>query len=408
MNKIQKIYFFLLLIVFMNGCATTGSIQETTGAKSPILEDSGFATEVTNLWLTQSVKDKRQFFTNDEKEITYYAIFTNLTNINLFQAKIYTVEWIDPSGAIYFADRVSTSYGNNNLVYSKLKVKGNTASERPGTWKCRFYRSGVLLDESQFILESPGVREKRLAELQKIQEETQISKIKETFDKQKGVVYEINVPQQITKIVEENDNLVALLIIVNEEKNIIGTGSGFLVADGGILVTNYHVIKNAKGGVAKFQDRKIYSIKSIEAVDIRRDLALVKIDYANDKYITLGDSDSVQVGERIVAIGSPFALANSVSDGLVSGIRKVNNDYSLVQVSAAISPGSSGGPLFNLSGKVIGVTSSGLIAGGAQNINFAIPINYVKELMKNYQPVALKVDPNLTTQFEGYQQFKNK
>jgi len=396
---------FIIVTIFLCKNAWTESSQVI---RHKTIDDSGFATEVQNFMIGQNVKGKGEFFANNEKEINYYALFADLTNLNLFQTKSYVVEWIDPSGQVYFVDKVAMAAGNNKLVYSKLKVKDTLVSEKLGLWKCRFYKKDVLYDEKQFLLESPGVREARLAELRKIQEEAQISKIKETFEGQKGVVYEINTPQQITKIVEKNDKFVALLIIVNEDRNIIGTGSGFLVGREGLLVTNYHVMKNAKGGVAKFSDRKIYSIKSIQAINIKRDIALVKIDYANDKYAEIGDSDLAQVGERVVAIGSPFALANSVSDGLVSGIRKINNDYQLIQISAAISPGSSGGPLFNLSGKVIGITSSGLAGGSAQNINFAIPINYAKTLMKSYQPVLLKVDPNLITQFEGYQQFKNK
>lgn len=405
-RKIPVIMFVLPIMLFIAGCATT--TEMTQSGRSGILQDTGFATEVKNLWLTQDVKNKKDFFTTDEPEITYYAIFQNLTNVNLFQAKIYTIEWYAPSGERYFVDQVATSYGNNNLVYSKLKLKDTEAQEKLGKWHCKFYRSGILMDERSFILESPGVREKRLAALKQLQEEKQIADIKETIDEQKGIVYDMHTPQKLTKIVEQNNNFVALLILVNEQKEIIGSGSGFLVDKNGLLATNYHVIKDAKGGVVKFPDKNLYVIESIEAINPKKDLALIKIDYKNDAYVKMGYSDILKPGDGIVAIGSPFALANSVSEGIVSGIRNIAEGDKRIQISAPISPGSSGGPLFNLSGEVVGVTSSGYVGGGAQNINFAIPIEYVKDLMKNINKSPLIIYSDLLDKFWGYQNFKQE
>ena len=73
-----------------------------------------------------------------EKEIVYYVVFANLTNMNLFSEKWHTIEWIDPTGKVYFNDKVATAYGNNNLVYSKLKIRGTLAAEKLGIWKCKF------------------------------------------------------------------------------------------------------------------------------------------------------------------------------------------------------------------------------------------------------------------------------
>lgn len=387
------------------GCATTNSAA--TGSKGLSLVDSGFSTEVNNFLVAQSTAGKKEFFVNTEKEIIYYAVFGDFDNLNPFQPKIFTVEWIDPTGKIFFSDKVSAAWGNNKLVYSKLRIKDSLSSEKLGLWKAKFYRKGALINEESFMLEPPGVRENRLAELKRVQEQGQVAKIQESIDSQKGLVVEVNLPQDITKLVEENDKLVALLIMVDKGGNKISTGSGFLVAPGGILATNYHVIEGAMGGVVKFPGDLIYVIRSVEAVDPEKDLALIKTDCPNEKFVGLGNSDMIQVGEKVVAIGSPLALANSVSDGIVSAVRQRKDaSYKLIQITAPIFHGSSGGPLFNISGKVIGITSSGIEVG--QNLNFAVPVNYLKNLMNNRNPVSLPFNQGLIKKFEGYRELKHE
>ena len=95
--------------------------------------------------------------------------------------------------------------------------------------------------------------------------------------------------------------------------------------------------------------------------------------------VVLGDSDELEVGERVVAIGNPYSWENTLSDGLVSGIRELEGT-TLLQITAPISPGSSGGALFNMKGEVIGITTIGS-TWGAQNLNFAVPVNSLKALI---------------------------
>ena len=115
------------------------------------------------------------------------------------------------------------------------------------------------------------------------------------------------------------------------------------------------------------------------ASDKDRDVAVIKIHGNNFRTLALGTSDRLQVGDEVVAIGNPLSLESTVSNGIVSGIRTVEEKAGrLLQITAPISPGSSGGPLFNMMGEVVGITTSHL--DGGQNLNFAIPINYVQAI----------------------------
>jgi len=110
-------------------------------------------------------------------------------------------------------------------------------------------------------------------------------------------------------------------------------------------------------------------------------VAIIKAHGNDFRPLTLGDSDRLQVGEEVVAIGNPLSLESTVSNGIVSAIRTVEDEGGkFLQVTAPISPGSSGGPLFNMAGEVVGITTSHLVGG--QNLNFAIPINDVKLMLR--------------------------
>ncbi len=158
-------------------------------------------------------------------------------------------------------------------------------------------------------------------------------------------------------------------------------GSGFLISPDGTIVTNYHVIKGAEGLGVKFaQEKELITNVSVIKTDAVRDIALIKVNTpVNAAPLPLGDSEQIVVGERVVAIGNPQGLQNTVSDGLVSAVRDAGG-VKQIQISVPISHGSSGGALINMRGQAIGITSSGI--DQAQNLNFAIPINYVKEYLQ--------------------------
>ena len=167
-----------------------------------------------------------------------------------------------------------------------------------------------------------------------------------------------------------------------------GLGTGFIVDKEGIIITNNHVIEGADEIVVQLSDEKRYPAK-VTGRDPRTDIAVVKIDGAKDlKAIPLGDSEALEVGDWVVAIGNPFGLSHTVSAGIVSAKGRGGNDvrldatgyYNFLQTDASINPGNSGGPLLNLRGEVVGMNTA-IRGDGAQGIGFAIPINMVKQLM---------------------------
>jgi hypothetical protein len=195
-----------------------------------------------------------------------------------------------------------------------------------------------------------------------------------------------------------NGAIVTIVTMANDKPILVGTG--FLVSPDGLVVTNYHVIKPGNVAVVKFSDGTVVSVDGVLASDKVRDLAIIKIHGKTFQSLTLGNSDRVQIGERVVAIGNPLGyLEQTVSEGILSGIRTDEKEGGkFLQVTAAISHGSSGGPLFNMAGEVIGITS-GFIEGG-QNLNLAIPVNDAKFLLQK-QSAKLQNLPNEPEEVEA-------
>lgn len=158
----------------------------------------------------------------------------------------------------------------------------------------------------------------------------------------------------------------------------LASGSGFNIKSDGIVVTNYHVISGAASITCTLNNNQEYEVEYILNYSILKDIAILKLkDASSLPVVRLGDSDKVELAEDVVAIGNPLEFQNTVTTGIISGIRNMFGvDY--IQTSASISPGSSGGPLFNSYGDVIGITSMTIL--DSQNINFAVPINSVKKL----------------------------
>ena len=162
-------------------------------------------------------------------------------------------------------------------------------------------------------------------------------------------------------------------------------GSGFIIGSDGSIVTNAHVIENAKKIIVKLSDKREFEAKVL-GKDPKTDVALIKID-SNGSLPTaeLGDSEQLQVGEWVMAVGNPFGLDNSVTSGIVSakgrhiGAGPYDN---FIQTDTPINPGNSGGPLVNLRGQVIGINMAIVSqTGGNIGIGFATPINLIKELL---------------------------
>ena len=185
---------------------------------------------------------------------------------------------------------------------------------------------------------------------------------------------------------------VVIIEVTGNDGKLVKTGSGLLVSADGKLLTNYHVISHSKQATVRLANGDAYDFIEVIAIDKRKDIALLKIPAVDLPSAKLGRSNAVEIGHTVYSIGSPLGLQNTLSQGLVSGIRDMDG-YRLFQISAPISHGSSGGPVFNTNGEVIGIAV--LTIEGGQNLNFAIPIDYARGMlgMSQTQPLASIYEP---------------
>lgn len=175
-----------------------------------------------------------------------------------------------------------------------------------------------------------------------------------------------------------------VLISITTDKNRQARGTGFVVGDAGEIVTNYHVIEKAiNGNVKLIGKNETHSIKAILNISVSQDLAVIRADSISSKKLVLGDSDKLRIGQRVYAVGNPSGLYGTFSEGIISSIRPEGRNLvhgKVIQITAPISSGSSGGPLLNTDGEVIGIIYGNQAKG--QNLNFAIPSNTLKKLLE--------------------------
>jgi serine protease Do len=161
-----------------------------------------------------------------------------------------------------------------------------------------------------------------------------------------------------------------------------GLGSGFVIDEAGVIITNSHVVRGADEVKVKFPDRTEYTAKEIK-IDDKSDIAVLKIEPTKRlKALRLGDSDLMEIGDWVLAFGYPYDVGTTVTSGIISAKNRgleIADREDFLQTDAAINPGNSGGPLLNLTGEVIGVnTAISSRSGGSEGIGFAIPVNMVK------------------------------
>ncbi len=171
-------------------------------------------------------------------------------------------------------------------------------------------------------------------------------------------------------------NAVYLLEVFGESGNEVSSATGFLISQDGKLITNFHALAGGTTIWAIASNGVRYQVSGIYGYDKNSDLAILKIDGDRLPYLRLETIDPT-IGEEIVVIGSPLGLQGTVSTGIVSGVR-THNSRSQLQITAPISPGSSGSPIINRNGRVIGIVTSSILAG--QSINFAIPSKYIRNI----------------------------
>jgi serine protease Do len=194
-----------------------------------------------------------------------------------------------------------------------------------------------------------------------------------------------------------------------QKKQQIGGGTGFLITADGMIVTNKHVVSDSGADYTVItNDNKEYPA-NVLALDPNQDIAIIKIEGRDFPILDLGSSDSLKIGQTVIAIGNALGeFSNTVSRGIISGLKrsitasgsnfgqaeKLND---IIQTDAAINPGNSGGPLLNISGEVVGVNVA--IAEGAQNIGFAIPADAIKKAVEQVKSVGRIITPYLGVRY---------
>lgn len=206
------------------------------------------------------------------------------------------------------------------------------------------------------------------------------------------------------KIFKVNSPAVVVVASIDREGKPTGIGSGFIAREDGVIITNYHVVSMAADIKIKIGQRT-KNVEGLLHVDIENDIAVIKVEGDNYPRVTLGDASKALVGEKVYVIGSPQGLENTISEGILSGIREIDQGKKILQMTAAISPGSSGGPVFNSRGEVIGIAT--FLIAETQNLNFAMPVNLAMAGLSKKQLVspqeACKLDFNETASCWLYQ-----
>lgn len=201
--------------------------------------------------------------------------------------------------------------------------------------------------------------------------------------------------QSATEIAKIAISSTVSIVALDQTSQPLGYGSGFIIDDE-LVATNVHVIEGCNSGyVIKNGEQKKYVISGYVAIDKTNDLVVLKVVGLTGPKLKLGTEAFPEIGEKIYAVGNPKGLNGTFSEGIISGIRdKANNQ--VLQITAPISPGSSGGPVLNTSGTVIGVAFASFSSG--QNLNFAIPVKYLTILKSNIGTIvslsSVKVIPN--------------
>jgi serine protease Do len=204
--------------------------------------------------------------------------------------------------------------------------------------------------------------------------------------------------------VKENVDRVAESVV--QVRTPVGLGSGFIIHPAGYIITNEHVVAGEyaitvtqfRRGTAELE-KAIYNKVRIVALDSRLDLALLKIEdlpaTTNLPFVSIGDSNGLNEGQTVFAIGSPLGLDRTVSQGIVSSRNRPMGGQLYIQTTTQINPGNSGGPLFDLRGDVIGVNNMKAMMAGIEGLNFAIPATVLKNFLRNRDAYAFDArNPN--------------
>ncbi len=192
--------------------------------------------------------------------------------------------------------------------------------------------------------------------------------------------YPLSAQEGLTALIKRVEPSIVVVITYGEQGKMLGQGTGFFVNRESDVITNRHVLEGARRVEVKTHGGKIYKVETVLADDKEGDLVRVGIDLQGDTTRPMLLSPAIpEVGERVFVIGTPLGLEKTVSDGIVSAVREIPQFGKIIQLTAPISPGSSGSPVVNMKGEVIGVATFFVIEG--QNLNFAIPAERIRSMI---------------------------
>ncbi|MBZ9635674.1 trypsin-like peptidase domain-containing protein [Clostridium sp. FP1] len=219
-------------------------------------------------------------------------------------------------------------------------------------------------------------------------------------DGSKTATCKVTVTNELTakQIFGRYGDAVVSVEVSDENHKLIANGSGFIVNSNGIVVTNFHVIKDCSYANVTLQNGTKYDVKSVLNYNEKQDIAILQLSNStNLNIVKLGDSNTMEIGDNVVAIGSPEGYENSLSTGIISGINRKSDRGNDFQTTASISHGSSGGALFNVYGDIIGITYAGYDLAG--DIGFVIPINEVNPLLNSSnEKTLMEIKNKMTSQ----------
>lgn len=381
--------------------------MRTSGTDLKMLADTG--RKSGSIWLNKS-GDTLYYYGGD---ILYGGIYqvksdgsgnkllvsTAVSHMNCSEGYVY---FSDTSGNLYKIDEA-------NKTFTKIgsNATGNLCITDNWVYYAYYDRYGETI-YTEFRVKTDGLVKQKFDASGNL---TDIYKIDSAAFESKPIVLQPSTYGTTVKTAKEivkNKSAVAYIKIYDEDGEEIASGSGFNIDSNGIVVTNFHVISDASSVKCTYDNDKTYEMDYILNYNQTKDIAIIHLkDASNLPVVNLGDSSKVELADDVLAIGNPLDFQNTISDGIISGIRTIFG-IKLLQTTAAISPGSSGGPLFNAYGDVIGMTSSTYM--GAQNMNFAVPINSVKNLFATSRIIPLaqiNLSDNTIIDFENNNTLKD-
>jgi tetratricopeptide (TPR) repeat protein len=210
--------------------------------------------------------------------------------------------------------------------------------------------------------------------------------------------------ENLPAIIKRVQPSIVSILIINREGKVSGQGSGFFVNREGDIITSRHVLEGAGRSNVITSEGKELPIKKVVAEDPDGDLIQVSVALEGERVQPLSISPTLpETGERVIVIGTPLGLEKTVSDGIVSAVRDVPGFGKIIQVTAPISPGSSGSPVVNMKGEVVGVATFFVIAG--QNLNFAIPVERISKLIRGEGPTLSEREEQRTETLRASEEY---